>query len=363
LLLGPAGAVVGGGLGLTPKIQIPFKMASAYLNRDKAVAPINEPTKTPGMTSEGYPASEFTPSGQQASTSGQERAKQTRSERVVRGGIDEETGATGRERQTGYNTRTAQEAARVAGQQKILKSVGLNPDKPLAEFPDVSSTKHGFIVSQEEKDRMDAENKRKQEILEHNQELQNRERQRKIQKVGSEWQQLASKAEEMAKSPDASIRSRAQSVMNEAIRMWHEGSPSLRTPQAFGSAVGAGLGFSAPYALDKYQEGDTQGALSTLGVGAGLGTALTTVPRRAVPAVNLGLSSSDAYNRATRGDVVGSATSALGAVAPYVAPMMLGPEVGIPAGIATAVGAPIANYVKDKYFPYKSALETTQPTQ
>jgi hypothetical protein len=40
-------------------------------------------------------------------------------------------------------------------------------------------------------------------------------------------------------------------------------------------------------------------------------------------------------------------TSGVGAVAPYVAPFMFGPQVGIPVGVATAVGAPFANELKD----------------
>jgi hypothetical protein len=87
------------------------------------------------------------------------------------------------------------------------------------------------------------------------------------------------------------------------------------------------------------------------------------VPKRAVPLLNFGVQGSEAIERAQNKDYTGGLTSMAGAIGPYVAPMLLGPEVGIPVGLGMAVGAPITNYIKDKYFPHKSVLETTQPTK
>jgi hypothetical protein len=355
--LGSVGAGAGALLGLTPKVQVPFKLASAYLNRE-ALAPTVEPQVAPkGLTPEGYPVSEFEPKAQPSKPS---VARKTAQDRIELGGTDEETGTSGRQRQTGYQIRTAQEAARAEEAKRTAAKLGLNPNKPLAEAGDMTATERGTAIPKTTQDQIEAEKLRKQEIQQRTKDLKLQHTEKVINALGQEWQQMAARASEMSKSPDPAVRSRAQAVMNEAMRLWNEGSKLMKTPATFGASVGAATGFSAPYALEKYQQGDTSGALQTLGTGAGIGAALATVPRRAVPAVNLTLSGADVMNRAENKDYAGALTSAVGGLGPYVAPMMLGPEIGIPVGLATAVGAPIANYVKDKYFPYKSVLDQPQ---
>ena len=55
-------------------------------------------------------------------------------------------GNTGRANQTGYNTRTAQEAARTQATASTLGNMGLNPTRALAQAPDLASTQSGLLV-------------------------------------------------------------------------------------------------------------------------------------------------------------------------------------------------------------------------
>ena len=104
----------------------------------------------------------------------QETTGQTRAERTVQGADKGEIG-TGRERQTGYQTRTAQESARLREQEEIARKLGLNPQKVLAQYPDVNATKSGLIVTkspQELARQQEIENARQQarKLLEPHQE-------------------------------------------------------------------------------------------------------------------------------------------------------------------------------------------------
>jgi hypothetical protein len=72
-------------------------------------------------------------------------------ERQVRGNDGQGSGGnTGRANQTGYNTRTAQEAARAQATASTLGSMGLNPTRAFAEAPDLASTPSGILLSKEE---------------------------------------------------------------------------------------------------------------------------------------------------------------------------------------------------------------------
>jgi hypothetical protein len=72
-------------------------------------------------------------------------------ERQVRGNDGQGSGGnTGRANQTGYNTRTAQEAARAQVTASTLGSMGLNPTRAFAEAPDLASTPSGILLSKEE---------------------------------------------------------------------------------------------------------------------------------------------------------------------------------------------------------------------
>jgi hypothetical protein len=81
--------------------------------------------------------------------------------------------------------------------------------------------------------------------------------------------------------------------------------------------------------------------------GAGLVADVGSMFPKVGPVASTFASMLDAYKRARDNDYIGSLTSGIGAAAPYVLPFALGPEVGIPAGIATAMGSPLANIAKD----------------
>lgn len=76
-------------------------------------------------------------------------------------------GNTGRANQTGYHTRTAQEAARTQTAASTLGSMGLNPTRVLAQAPDLASTQGGLLVpkdlaAEEEAKRLAAQNQANQ---------------------------------------------------------------------------------------------------------------------------------------------------------------------------------------------------------
>jgi hypothetical protein len=58
-------------------------------------------------------------------------------------------GNTGRANNTGYNTRTAQEAARTNTASSTLGSMGLNPTRVFAQAPDLASTQSGLLVTKD----------------------------------------------------------------------------------------------------------------------------------------------------------------------------------------------------------------------
>ena len=141
--------------------------------------------------------------------------------------------------------------------------------------------------------------------------------------------------------------------------------PAPKQPGGFGKGVGwlagsspvkgALTGYGAMYnAQDAYQKMLDNDIVNSAISGAGaLGDVASLAPQatkwgsRLSPAGAALSSSADASRRFNSKDYVGALTSALGAAAPYAAPFMFGPEVGIPVGIATALGSPIANELKD----------------
>jgi len=76
-------------------------------------------------------------------------------------------GNTGRANQTGYNTRTAQEAARTQSTASTLGNMGLDPKRVFANAPDLASTPSGLLVpkdvaSEEEAKRLAAQREQEQ---------------------------------------------------------------------------------------------------------------------------------------------------------------------------------------------------------
>lgn len=124
-----------------------------------------------------------------------------------------------------------------------------------------------------------------------------------------------------------------------------------------GGLAAYGTGYNLQDAYNKYMGNDTVGAVKS-GLGA-LASAAALAPKYAPHAGSVA-ATIDAERRLQGKDYIGAGTSVLGAIAPYAAPFVFGPEVGVPVGIATALGAPIANEVKD-YLQRPSAESSGEP--
>jgi hypothetical protein len=119
---------------------------------------------------------------------------------------------------------------------------------------------------------------------------------------------------------------------------------TLASSPVRGGLTAYSAGYNAQDAFNKAQTGDKTGAaLSGLATVADVGSLVPKIG----PVASTVSAAIDAQRRAQKKDYVGALTSGLGAVAPYAAPFVFGPQVGIPAGIATAVGAPFVNEFKD----------------
>lgn len=86
-------------------------------------------------------------------------------ERQLFGNDGSAGGNTGRANQTGYNTRTAQEAARNKTIFSTLESMGLNPTRAFAEAPDLASTQSGFAIPKDVAAELEAERRAKQDQM------------------------------------------------------------------------------------------------------------------------------------------------------------------------------------------------------
>lgn len=106
-----------------------------------------------------------------------------------------------------------------------------------------------------------------------------------------------------------------------------------------GGLAGYGIGYNAQDAYDKYLQGDVAGTAQS-GLGA-IASGAALIPR-AAPFAGAVSGAIDANRRLQEKDYLGSIASMIGAAAPYAAPFMFGPQVGIPVGVATALGMPIA---------------------
>ena len=129
-----------------------------------------------------------------------------------------------------------------------------------------------------------------------------------------------------------------------------------------GGLTAYSTGYNAQDAFNKSQTGDTTGAaLSGLATAADVASLVPKIG----PVAGTVSAAIDAKRRADKKDYVGAVTSGLGALAPYAAPFVFGPQVGIPAGIATAVGAPFVNEFKDylmrQYFSKPEAKPEAKP--
>lgn len=133
---------------------------------------------------------------------------------------------------------------------------------------------------------------------------------------------------------------------------------TLKSSPVRGGLTAFSTGLNAQDAFNKAQTGDTAGAtLSGLATAADVASLFPKVGPFA-GTVSAGI---DAKRRAEKNDYVGALTSGLGALAPYAAPFVFGPQVGIPAGIATAIGAPFANELKDYLMKQYGSKQEAKP--
>lgn len=159
-------------------------------------------------------------------------------------GAGDKTGMTGRESQTGYTEATAQQAARRKVQERMAGQVGLDVDRPLAEYPNVASTKSGIVVPQEELNRQRAEVLRQRELLEARQRVAQQLAAKNAQRVGAEWQAM------QGKTFTPSVGSRFKEAVAKAAA---SASPTSKTlPGALGR-IGMGAGAALPYSAELYQ--------------------------------------------------------------------------------------------------------------
>jgi hypothetical protein len=133
----------------------------------------------------------------------------------------------------------------------------------------------------------------------------------------------------------------AKSPLGGAVKTMGE---TLKSSPVRGGLTAFSTGLNAQDTANKIETGDKTGAaLSGIATGADIASLFPKVG----PLAGTVSAAIDAQRRAHKKDYIGALTSGLGALAPYAAPFVFGPQVGIPAGIATAVGAPFANELKD----------------
>jgi hypothetical protein len=133
---------------------------------------------------------------------------------------------------------------------------------------------------------------------------------------------------------------------------------TLASSPVRGGLTAYSTGYNAQDAFNKAQTGDKTGAaLSGLATAADVASLFPKVG----PVAGTVSAAIDAKRRADKNDYVGAFTSGLGALAPYAAPFVFGPQVGIPAGIATAVGAPFVNEFKDYLMRQYGSKQEAKP--
>lgn len=188
-------------------------------------------------------------------------------------GTGDKGGMTGRESQTGYTEKTAQQAARKDVQQQVSKDVGLNPKRTFAEFPDVASTKGGVLASKKTLDDIEMQRQMLRDSYA-------KRALAKAQAVGSQWQAMQAKIEADAAAKaahEAKWLTRAKNAAAATARGFRGSLPGTL------GAMGFGAGAAFPLATEEYQQGNSGKAAATLGTGAGLGYAATKFPKVAGP--------------------------------------------------------------------------------
>jgi len=129
-------------------------------------------------------------------------------------GTGDKSELTGRESQTGYNIKTAQEAARAKNQGEIAKSIGLNPTKVLAESADLASTPSGVLAPKTAID---------------------------------QWKETLNHGIEMAGSTNPTLRERGKAILQ---RLGSVGSVLGKSFPAKLGEFGFGAGAAIPYSVE-----------------------------------------------------------------------------------------------------------------
>lgn len=361
-ITGTAGAVVGAGLGLTPKVQIPYQIYKDWKN--KQANNVENVAKSPAIidqTNVEYPSEPWVAKPQNAQDQTIQNG-QSRTERVTRGGLNEE-GINGQERILGSNETTAQRAARQAEANETALAAGLKPKQVFANFPDVAPVSNGRVLGTVElANQLEQERKNKEEIARANYETLKKAEQRvleqRIKKLTAgfpsveemnaqqkmELTRLQLEKEAAQRTFGARMSFLANQGVNALKNTWEEGLPfGFRSlPARMASTVG-GAAAAIPEAIVDFQNGKKSEAAQDVGIGAGLGSLLSRIPAKVMTPISTGLQAIDAVARARANDLAGAATSAVGAAAPYVAPLALGTELGGPVGLGIAATAPLAN--------------------
>jgi hypothetical protein len=133
---------------------------------------------------------------------------------------------------------------------------------------------------------------------------------------------------------------------------------AIKSSPVRGGLTAFSTGLNAQDTANKIETGDKTGAaLSGLATAADVASLIPKV----APYAGSVSSAIDAQRRAQNKDYVGALTSTLGSIAPYAAPFVFGPEVGIPAGIATAMGTPFVNELKDYLMRQYGSKQEAKP--
>lgn len=410
LVGGGAGALFGGGLGLTPKVAIPFQLAKDYLTKGK-LPPTDtrtEPTLTepPAPTTSAWPGKQTpatvkpitTPITPETITAEMEKQVQPRSrvEKAIHGLVSgEEAEGPGRERSTGFAETTGQMAARKREQARTGSQLNLNTDRPLAEFPDVAPAPGGYSIvpktvanelADQAKIRADLATKQAQADAVQRIQATNAARQsgmKAASTAGSQWQdtwqKMTEHAQNLANSPNEAERAVANSFLAKAKDVWSKGLPINQSLVAQGATLLGSVGASIPEAWKQHQEKNDVGAAQTLGTGLGVGAALASVPAKVLPGLSAVGQGVEAVQRGQQGDVPGAIVSGLGSlasVAPYAAPAVAGAlgTAALPVAAVTAATAPFVNALRDRikanqaatpsqYFQPPTQEELTQASQ
>lgn len=226
-ILGPAGHVMGATAGLA---KYPLAYAAKQMFDESLPKPVPE---TPAPTSSEWKPSEPLKKPEQVAEETLTRSQQQRLSPA-------DKSVTGREAQTGYTEATGQQAARRKVQEQIAKRLGLDVNRPLAEFPEVASTRSGVVAPQHTIDAMEAERLAEMERLKARAQLA-QSRAELAQRVGSDWQKMAQRGQTF--KPPAPPPEPSPSLMSRYLSSF---------PGKMGS-FGFGAAAMAPYAVEAYR--------------------------------------------------------------------------------------------------------------